>query len=122
MSLNEVLSRKAALINFFYESNLESLHDTETAVAVCGKSTAWAERKRWEGNGIAFVKIDQHVRYKKSNVLAWLEKHQEQQSTSENKTPPNAGFMEVKKRQLEAKAKTKPHNKAAHLPTKAETP
>lgn len=36
------------------------------------KSTAWCERARWEGKGPKFVKLGRHVRYKSTDVEAWI--------------------------------------------------
>lgn len=41
------------------------------------------ERDRWAGGGIPFLKIGRAVKYRKSDVLAWLEQYQPQNSTSE---------------------------------------
>lgn len=38
-----------------------------------GKSSAWAERGRMAGYGPRFVKVGRSVRYRTSDVLAWLE-------------------------------------------------
>ena len=46
-------------------------------------STATMERDRWAGGGIKFIKINRSVKYRKSDVLAWLEQYQPQNSTSE---------------------------------------
>ena len=46
-------------------------------------STATLERDRWAGGGIPFIKIGRAVKYRKADVLAWLDKHQPQQSTAE---------------------------------------
>lgn len=47
----------------------------------CSKATM--ERDRWAGGGIPFIKINRAVKYRKSDVLAWLNKYQTQASTSE---------------------------------------
>lgn len=45
-------------------------------------STATLERDRWAGGGIPFIKIGRAVKYRKSDVLAWLAQYQPQNSTS----------------------------------------
>jgi len=41
--------------------------------AYIGKSTAWAERARWAGDGPRYIKLGRHVRYRADDVLAWIE-------------------------------------------------
>jgi hypothetical protein len=48
-------------------------------------SIATLERDRWAGGGIPFIKIGRAVKYKKADVLRWLNQHQAQASTSEDK-------------------------------------
>lgn len=59
-----------------------SLHNQNTVAYVRDCSPATLERDRWAGGGISFVKINRAVKYRKSDVLAWLEQYQPQQSTS----------------------------------------
>ena len=47
------------------------------------KSTAWLERKRWEGGGPPFMKIGRNVLYRESDFLVWLESQPCISSTSE---------------------------------------
>jgi hypothetical protein len=60
-----------------------SLFNQTTIAQVRDCSTATMERDRWAGGGIPFVKIGRAVKYRKSDVLAWLEQYQPQNSTSE---------------------------------------
>lgn len=46
-------------------------------------SVATMERDRWSGSGIPFIKINRAVKYRKADVLEWLDKCQLQNSTSE---------------------------------------
>ncbi len=39
-----------------------------------GKSEAWAERCRLDGNGVPFAKIGRSVRYRASDVEYWINK------------------------------------------------
>lgn len=38
-----------------------------------GKSEAWLERGRWDGSGPPYVKVGRSVRYRRADVLAWLD-------------------------------------------------
>lgn len=59
-----------------------SLFNQTTIAHVRDCSTATMERDRWAGGGIPFIKIGRAVKYRKTDVLAWLEQYQSQQSTS----------------------------------------
>jgi predicted DNA-binding transcriptional regulator AlpA len=52
---------------------LPRLMDQKELAAYLGKSTAWCERARWAGEGPKFIKLGRHVRYRVSDVLAWLD-------------------------------------------------
>ena len=54
---------------------------TVAAVRRCSESTV--ERDRWSGGGVPFVKCGRSVRYRKSDILRWLEKYKPFQSTTE---------------------------------------
>ncbi|PPD41652.1 MAG: DNA-binding protein [Methylobacter sp.] len=47
-------------------------------------TVATLERDRWAGGGIPFLKIGRAVKYRKSDVMAWLDKHKPRFSTSES--------------------------------------
>ena len=51
------------------------LWDQKQLAAYLGKSTAWCERSRWEGEGPKFIKLGRHVRYKAEDVLEWIEEN-----------------------------------------------
>jgi hypothetical protein len=74
-------SRTDLLIEFYSSPN-ETLFDQLTLCAVLNCSTALAERNRWRGDGCPFIKIGRVVRYRKSDILAWLEHFQPTTSTS----------------------------------------
>ena len=59
------------------------LLDEKTVAPLIGKSVAWLQRKRWEGGGIPYRKLGRHVRYSHADVMAWINQHPLQQSTSE---------------------------------------
>jgi hypothetical protein len=73
------------LIQQFDEAPDSALFKQAIVAAVIGCSTALLERNRWAGGGIPFIKIKRAVRYRKSDVIAWLAQYQPQQSTSETK-------------------------------------
>ena len=52
---------------------LPPLFDTKTLVVALGLTVAWAERSRWKGKGPKFVRVGRAVRYKREDVLEWLE-------------------------------------------------
>lgn len=54
---------------------------TVCALRKCSKATV--ERDRWAGTGIPFVKMGRSVRYRKSDILAWLAQYPCYRSTSE---------------------------------------
>lgn len=51
---------------------LESLATTAQTAAYLNCSEALLERRRWDGTGIPYLKIGRAVRYRKSDVLAFL--------------------------------------------------
>lgn len=67
----------------FYGAPDTSLFNQIVVAHIRDCSTATMERDRWAGGGIPFIKIGRAVKYKKADVLAWLNKHQSQNSTSE---------------------------------------
>lgn len=54
----------------------------ETVAAIRDCSLSTLERDRWVGTGVPFVKMGGLVRYRKSDIRAWLEQHQPIQSTA----------------------------------------
>ena len=48
---------------------------TEETAEMIGMSVHWLERDRWSGEGKAppYVKLGRKVRYKRSDVMKWLE-------------------------------------------------
>jgi hypothetical protein len=69
----------------FYSAPDESLYGQTVIADVIDCSEAKLERDRWAGIGIKFIKIGRKVKYRKADVLDWLNQHQPQQSTSESK-------------------------------------
>ena len=62
---------------------LEKLLTEKEAARVTGLSPAWFQRKRWAGDGPPFVKFGHAVRYKESDLEAWIDAHAGRRSTSD---------------------------------------
>lgn len=62
--------------------NPHLLYDQTEVARFLGKSPAWLERNRWNGQGPEYVKVGRTPRYKGSKLLEWIEA-QTRQSTSE---------------------------------------
>ena len=67
----------------FYNAPDTALFNQFVVAHVRDCSTATLERDRWRGGGIPFIKVGRAVKYRKSDVLAWLDQYQPQLSTSE---------------------------------------
>ncbi|MFA5924727.1 MAG: hypothetical protein WC856_26145 [Methylococcaceae bacterium] len=76
--------QRAILLAVFYAAHCDTLFNQNTVAAVRNCSTATLERDRWAGGGIPFLKINRSVKYRKSDVLAWLAQYQTQNSTSDS--------------------------------------
>ncbi len=63
------------LINEYEQAPESALFSQETVAAIRDCSLATLERDRWAGGGICYVKIGRLVRYRKSDIRAWLDKH-----------------------------------------------
>lgn len=70
------------LINEYGQAPDWALFSQETVAALRGCSLATMERDRWAGGGIRYVKMGRLVRYRKSDIRAWLEQHPTIDSTS----------------------------------------
>ncbi len=51
----------------------DNLLTEQDAAPILGMSIAWLQRKRWEGGGPPYVKFDRAVRYRESDLNAWIE-------------------------------------------------
>jgi len=78
-------ARTIALAEFYAASN-GALFNQIIIAYVRDCSTATMERDRWVGGGIPFIKIGRACKYRKADVLVWLEQYQPQNSTSEGMT------------------------------------
>jgi hypothetical protein len=73
----------AELTAEFFGAPSGTLFDTRTIAAVRGCSMAKLERDRWAGGGIPFVKDGRMVRYRKRDVLVFLDSLDPVRSTAE---------------------------------------
>lgn len=71
----------------FHNAPETALFNQSVVALIRDCSVKTIERDRWVGQGIPFIKIGRLVKYRKSDVLAWLDQFQPQQSTS--MTPTN---------------------------------
>lgn len=63
---------RIGLVEEFYAAHPDTYFKQPTLCAVLHCSPALAERDRWAGTGVPFIKIGRRVLYKKSDVLAYL--------------------------------------------------
>ncbi len=70
------------LLADFEQAPDTALFNQQTIAAVRDCSTATLERDRWAGSGIPFLKFGRSVKYRKSEVLTWLNTHVSRLSTS----------------------------------------
>jgi len=73
------------LIQEFEQSPEWTLFSQDTVAAIRDCSLATIERDRWAGIGIPFVKSGRLVRYRKSDIKAWLNQQPTLQSTTMSK-------------------------------------
>lgn len=69
-------------IDEFWNASNEALFSQKEIANVLGISCAKLERDRWSGGGIPYLKLGGFIRYRKSNVLNWIKKHEVLNSTS----------------------------------------
>lgn len=71
------------LINEYEVAPDSALFSQDTVAAILDCSLATIERDRWIGKGIPFTKFGRLVRYRKSDIQQWLQKHKAFQSTTQ---------------------------------------
>lgn len=71
------------ILKEFEASPPDTLFPQEVPAAVIGCSLALLEKNRRDGTGIPFIKIGRAVRYRKSDITAWLNQHQAVSFTSQ---------------------------------------
>jgi|GEM_PF-5775121 predicted DNA-binding transcriptional regulator AlpA len=64
---------------------LPPLFDSKTLVTALGLTVSWAEHSRWKGTGPNFVRIGGAVRYRREDVLEWIEKQTRTSTFSNSK-------------------------------------
>ncbi len=57
----------------FWQAPSEALLDRKTAAAGMGYTVGWLEWVATQGGGPVLTKIGRSVRYRKSDILAWLD-------------------------------------------------
>lgn len=71
------------LIHEFDIASETTLFPQEIVCAIRACSKATVERDRWAGTGVPFLKVGRSVRYRKADILTWLEHHKTYCSTTE---------------------------------------
>lgn len=71
------------LINEFEIAPESTLFDQKTLAAVLDCSTQLLERNRWAGLGVPYIKIGRTVRYRKQDILNFLQQQKIYHSTSD---------------------------------------
>lgn len=75
--------KRLDLITEYEQAPDSALFSQIMVAALLDCSLATIERDRWAGTGIPFVKIGRLVRYRKSDIKEWLNKHKSVNSTSQ---------------------------------------
>lgn len=100
----------SSAVNQFWNAHDEALFPQPILPAITGMSAAFFERARWSGEGgPRYIKLGRLVRYKKKDVLAWLEKNPAVTSTTEaaEKIGPQFGAPRKNQEQPSGDAKRK---------------
>jgi hypothetical protein len=71
------------LVREFWGAPDEALFNQRTVAAVRDCSEALCERERWNGTGPSFMKTGGRVKYRKADVVEWINRHRTFSSTSE---------------------------------------
>ena len=71
------------LIKNFEEAPPTAVFSQLTIAAIRDCSIATVQRDRWIGQGIPYIKFGHSVRYRKSDVQEWVNKHPTVRSTTE---------------------------------------
>jgi hypothetical protein len=64
---------RLTLIKEYESSPDDTLFSQMTVAAIRQCSTATIERDRWVGTGVPFIKMGRLVRYRKSDIRAWVQ-------------------------------------------------
>lgn len=78
------ISNLTELVSFFWEAPTTAVFDQKVIALVTARSIHTLQRARWAGfGGPAFIKIGRSVRYRKSDVLVFLDSCKPFHSTTE---------------------------------------
>ncbi|MBT2748288.1 MULTISPECIES: helix-turn-helix domain-containing protein [unclassified Lysobacter] len=79
----QALERQTELSLLFWAAPDAAMLDRRTAAAGLGYTVAWLEAVAARGAGPAYTRIGRRVRYRKADVLAWLARHGERVTPSD---------------------------------------
>jgi predicted DNA-binding transcriptional regulator AlpA len=85
MQAREIPLDVTSSVTQFWAAHDEALFAQPVLVALTGLSAAYFERARWEGGGPRFLKFGRLVRYRKADVVDWINQRQPVASTSETR-------------------------------------
>ena len=77
------LQRQSELSRLFWAAPDAALLDRRTAAAGLGYTVAWLEAVAGRGEGPSYTRIGRRIRYRKADVLAWLARHGERITPSD---------------------------------------
>jgi predicted DNA-binding transcriptional regulator AlpA len=83
MQAREIPLDVTSSVTQFWAAHDEALFAQPVLVALTGLSASYFERARWEGGGPRFLKFGRLVRYRKADVVDWINQRQPVASTSE---------------------------------------
>lgn len=75
--------KRVYLLKEFESAPDSAIFSQETLCAIRHCSAATIERDRWAGTGVPFIKMGRAVRYRKSDIVHWLQEQPVCHSTSE---------------------------------------
>ena len=61
----------------------DKLITEKVAAVIFGLSVSWFQRKRWAGGGPPFIKFDRAVRYRETEIDAWIKARSGHELSSE---------------------------------------
>lgn len=80
---HDLIRTRLQLLEEFNTAPIEAWFGQDTVAAIQNRSESSIERDRWIGIGIPFIKCVRSVRYRKKDILEWLEAQKTVQSTTE---------------------------------------
>lgn len=73
----------SSAVTQFWKAHDEALFPQPVLTAITGLSPAYFERGRWAGYGPKFLKLGRMVRYRKADIVDWINQRPPVASTSE---------------------------------------